>query len=81
MAVGGAAEMSLGRAEGGWQAGIVMFLPLVLLGEEVLPLGAALTTLLQFRELSCDTSSPPPFLQPYLPCRQTFPFAFLELFC
>lgn len=35
---------------------------------------------LQFRELSCNTSSPPPFLQPYLPCRQTFPFAFLELF-
>lgn len=37
--------------------------------------------LLQFRELSCDRSSPPPFLQPYLPYRQTFPFAFLELFC
>lgn len=41
MAVGGAAEMSLEHAKGGLQAGIVMLLLLTLLGEEVLPLGAA----------------------------------------
>lgn len=41
MAAGGAAEMSLEHAKGGLQAGIVMLLLLTLLGEEVLPLGAA----------------------------------------
>lgn len=81
VAVGGAAEMSLEHEKGGWQAGIVMLLLLALLGKEILPLGAALTVPLQFRELSCDISSAPPFLQPYLPCRQTSPFVFLELFC
>lgn len=41
VAVGGAAEMSLEHAKWGLQAGVVMLLLLTLLGEEVLPLGAA----------------------------------------
>lgn len=38
--------MFLEHTKGGWQAGIVMLLLLMLLGKEVLPLGAAPGTVL-----------------------------------